>query len=182
MKELNNVKEEEEFEMSNKIDKELDTCLGHMVLGNEYAERGCGTCPEHDECERRTKTAYSNKFMEEESERYEACGRAAQERTPLDPKWIDECMDMWIGPWLAIMMARDTDRTLQLMNIIRKALIELYEKNDFNTTNEWVVSAYNRMWELLNTFITARLIKLFDEGVSDESRIIVVKRGVDFSI
>ena len=123
-----------------------------------------------------------NNFMEEESERYEACGRAAQEKKPLDPKWIDECMDMWIGPWLAIMMARDTDRTLQLMNIIRKALIEFYEENDFNTTNGWVVSAYNRMFELLNTFITARLITLFDNGISDKSRIVVIKQGVDFSI
>jgi hypothetical protein len=100
---------------------------------------------------------------------------ADKEKKKLEDEWVAQAIDMMIGPHLAILFARDEKAGDALMKIIFSAVKDLYEKNEYMTTNDWVVASCNRIWEMYNTFMTAQLIHRFDNGVPEKLVIKVVK-------
>lgn len=99
------------------------------------------------------------------------------EKKPLDPKWAKELIDHMLGPNMAVLSMKLPKGQKNLEGIITKAIVALYAENDYATTNEWVVAASNRAWSLYNTFVTAKLMDYFDNGLPEPSKIIVAKSG-----
>jgi hypothetical protein len=96
----------------------------------------------------------------------------AKKKKPLDPKWVNELIDYMIGPQMAVMMMKAPSASSELTVILRQAIGALYEAEDYPDTNAWVVAAANRLWDLYNTYMTAKLIQLFDQGIPDKPRIL----------
>jgi len=129
-------------------------CYGKMLRGNVYAERCCGDCVKLEDChEETTRSLGKNKKK-------------------LDPKWVDEVIDYMIGPHMAVMYHKLPKPASELTAIIHKAVMALYEEEGFENTNEWVKAACDRVWHLYNTFLTAKLMKMFEDGVPKKSVII----------
>lgn len=99
------------------------------------------------------------------------------DKKKLDDRWLFQAVDMMIGPHMAILMARDAEKAAELVKIIYRAVRALHEENEYETTNEWVVAACSRIWDMYNTFMTAMLIDRYDKGVPSPPIITVVKGG-----
>ena len=99
------------------------------------------------------------------------------EKKPLDPKWAKELVDFMLGPNMAVLSMKLPEGQKILEGIIVKAITALYAENDYASTNDWVVAASNRAWEMYNTYVTAKLMGYFDKGIPAPSNIIVAKNG-----
>lgn len=94
------------------------------------------------------------------------------EKKPLDPRWVNELIDFMIGPQMVVVTMRSPKDSLELTRIIRLAIMALYEEESWRSANEWVFIASNRVYELYNTFMTARLRDMLENGVPEKKRIV----------
>ena len=120
-------------------------CFGHMESGKVYETRSCDDCPDYQGCWELTHKNHDKK--------------------PLDPKWADELIDYAIGPYLVIVGVKTPLIREDMAAILRNAVKDLYESNNYPTTNEWVAAAWRRVSELYQLYATSRLVKMMDDGV-----------------
>ena len=144
-----------------KNDKE---CFGDLRRGSVFAERRCHTCLSGSKCEQETALMSHD---------------APTEKKPLDPKWAKELVDFMLGPNMAVLSMKLPEGQKLLEGIIIKAITALYAENDYASTNDWVVAASNRAWEMYNTYVTAKLMGYFDKGIPKKSGIILAKGTSD---
>ena len=131
-------------------------CFGKM-LGSTYAKRNCSDCHLGDQCA-------------------DATAKAASERAnrkPLDPKWIDTLIDFVIGPELVIIGTHSRQASTEMVLIMHKMVNALYGQSTHSTTNEWVNEVVVSVRRAYMLYVTARLIKLMDDGMPDPQRIVV---------
>lgn len=97
-----------------------------------------------------------------------------KDKKPLDPRWIDELIDHVLGPFMFIIHGKNAKVGREMEEIYHKALTALYDSYDYETTNEWVHTACVRLAELYNAYMTARMIKLMEEGVPEKRSIVTL--------
>lgn len=100
-----------------------------------------------------------------------------KKKKPLDRKWVNELLGFIIGPQMMFMTMHAPKASEELTKILQGAVGSLYGENDYPDTNAWVVAASERVWELYNTYITAKLMKMYDDGVPDKPRIHLAPEG-----
>ena len=127
-------------------------CLGHMESGKVYEVRNCDDCPDYQGC-----WELSNKVPE---------------KKPLDPRWADELIDYAIGPYLVIIGVKTPTIRSAMVEILRNAITDLYKQGAYQTTEEWVASAWRRVSELYQLYATSRLTRMMDDGVPAPTSII----------
>lgn len=90
----------------------------------------------------------------------------------LTKEWIDWNIDIIIGPSLIILGMKAPEEANKLRDILHGAIIDLYGNGDWPDTNAWVVASSDRLVNLYNTYMTAKLIHFFDNGVPREPLIL----------
>lgn len=126
-------------------------CFNDFRKGIDAAERCCHDCPMLDDCKE----------------------TAAIKKKPLEPEWVEWCIDIIIGPSLIILGMKAPDEATKLRKLLTEAINALYDSGHWKYgSNEWVVAASDRLQDLYNTYMTAKLIHFFENGVPSKSRIV----------
>ena len=90
----------------------------------------------------------------------------------LTKEWVEWTIDIILGPSLIVLGMKAPEEATKLRKILHGAIVHLYETEDWEDSNTWIVSASNRLHELFNTYMTAKLIHFFDNGVPSKSMIL----------
>lgn len=94
------------------------------------------------------------------------------EKKELDPLWIKELIDYVAGPFLITFRVKTPLIAEELMKILTRAVVTLYETETYPTTMDWVRAAEYRVGSLVQLYTSSRLCKLMDDGMPDSGRII----------
>lgn len=98
-----------------------------------------------------------------------------EEKKDLSRAWAKEAVDYMIGPQMAVLAMKSMNDQIKLEKILVDAVVDLFQKNDYGNTNDWVKAACERIWDLYNTFMTAKLIDMFDNGIPTKSPIVLAR-------
>ena len=141
----------------------LPHCYGDMRDGNVRAERCCNDCRDNVGCRSMTQDGRVGIPLEHEE------GGAKK----LDKEWVELTIDLILGPSLIILGMRSAKEATKLRKILADAIIGLYgDGSEWADSNAWVVATSDRLHDLYNTYMTAKLIHFFDNGVPVDSKIV----------
>lgn len=149
----------------------LPRCYGDMRDGNTYAERGCHDCLHMHACRSITHNTRLDIDLGEET-------TTNKWTKTLDKEWVDWAIDMIIGPSLIILGMKSPKDAATLRKILIDAIFDLHKDWTRTNSNEWVVAVSNRLHELYNTYMTAKLIHFLDNGVPAKSKIVTPDRVI----